>query len=150
MNLDIKKRPFVEGDRPLLEQWRKDYAIADLELPHGYMGQRTETCVCEKDGKVVLALTGTQVVSLDPLLRDPNADDRVVAKALEIAEEALTYLAVRGGCVDAYVAIPESLVRYIPFLQKRGYNITAQHCVIMSKCLVEEPIEEVAEEVAIT
>ena len=50
-----------------------------------------------------------------------------------MAEAILTYLAVKSGAVDAFIAVPNELVEYHKFLMKRGYVQTTQHCVIFRK-----------------
>ena len=147
-------RPFREEDRETLEPWRREYPLADLELPHGYddEGEATETVVITRaDGSIVLSLTGTACVAIDPLLRDPDARPEEVAEALRLAEAIITYNAARSGIADAYIAVPEQLERYHRFLEKRGYEQTAQVCLIFRKKLVQavtparepEPVAEI-------
>ncbi len=137
-------RPFEESDREQLEQWRRDYAPASLELPHDYTGPSNETVVVTaEDGRMILSLTGTNIVGLDPLLRDPNADPHEVSKALEMAEAILTFLAAKSGAVDAFIAVPDTLTDYHKFLAKRGYEQTAQHCVIFRKAIGRPPVTHV-------
>jgi hypothetical protein len=150
-------RPFEEEDKEQLEQWRQDYAPADLELPHGYAnpGESTETIVITRDdASRILSLTGTLILGLDPLLRDSEATGPEVAKALEMAEAVLTFLGVKAGAVDAFIAVPESLKEYITFLTnpKRGYEVTAQHCVILRKRIGHPPAtrSDLPEEVSAT
>ena len=133
----IETRYFQEEDRDTLERWRALYP-RQMDMPHGYEGAATETCVAEKDGNILLSLTATVAVILDPLLRNPDADNGDVAKALQLAESNLTFLA-RKRCVEAYIAVPKELESYIPFVKKHGgYEETAQDCVILRKSLVKE------------
>ena len=138
MRQEVTLRPFVEQDREQLERWRSGYP-RELDMPHDYEGQATETCIAEIDGRMILGLTATVCVSLDPLLRNPSASNFEVSEALKLAEGVLRYKGVESGAVDAYIAIPVELVEYIELLKKRGYEVTASECVIMRKVILPEP-----------
>ena len=136
----LQPRRSVPQDIPLLDEWRKMYQPAELELPHGYEGQATETCVVEDNGKILLALTSTVSVILDPLIRSPQGNPEMLVRALSAAEHCLAYKATEKGCVDAYVAVPIEEADYIRTLEKSGYQRTAQNCVILRRTLVNEPV----------
>ena len=129
-------RPVRDSDKPQLDQWRAQYQDGTLELPHGYAGDSLETLVVEsREGEILLALTATLVLSLDPLITNPAANPRDVAFALSLAEAALLYRGAAAGARDAYIAVPKSLAGYIQLLEHYGYEPTATECVILRRSL---------------
>lgn len=129
-----------------LEMWRRGYWDGDLEVPHGFVGEKISTAVAEKDGKQIASLTGLLSVVLDPFIHDPNAANMDVISALIKLETALTYLAQADGAVDAYIAIPEQLTGYIRLLEGYGFKTTCQHCVIMRRPLIPDTVPLLGEE----
>ena len=130
-------RPVRDSDKPQLDQWREQYQEGSLELPHGYFGDSVETQVAESlDGTLLLALTGTLVLSLDPLITNPDANPQDIGSALSLVEAILVAKGVEAGALDVYVAVPRELVGYISLLEHRGYISTAEGCVIMRRPIV--------------
>jgi hypothetical protein len=131
----ITLRPFSDSDVEQLDAWREKYWEADLELPKGYIAPGVETVLAEKKGRTLSALTATQAVVLDPLIRDPEAVPLDIMGALLKQEAALTYSAAMAGAVDAYIAVPVQLKAYIALLKTAGYEETVQNCVVMRRPL---------------
>src|SRR5690242_3521379 len=89
-----------ENDIKLLEQWRKQFAAADLELPEGYNGDGVATAIAVgKDGKLLGSLTASIVyaVSLDPLILNPGAGRAEALAGLFALTRSLEYQAKING-----------------------------------------------------
>jgi len=141
-------RPVQDSDKPQLDQWRAQYQAGTLELPHGYFGDSVETQVAESpDGTLLLALTGTLVLSLDPLITNPDAKPQDIGHVLSLVEAILVAKGVEAGALDVYVAVPRALAGYISLLEHRGYTSTAEGCVIMRRSIVR-PRPEVDKNIA--
>src|SRR5512146_2752528 len=125
---DFNVRFVEERAVPELETWRTGYKDGALEVPHGYVGQNVETVVVEKDGKIVLSLTGTVAIIVDPAVVNPEAAPLDVMKGLILAERTLAAMGRREGAVDAYTAAPGHLKDWHSILKRTGYEETAQGC----------------------
>lgn len=138
--------PFTEEDRESLERWRTSFPDATLELSHDYTSPQVETAVVHaENGEIVLALTGTFLAGLGPLIRNPNATRLEIIEALFLAEAALTYKAVQAGAADASICVPNHMPEYIKTLQKLGYEIVATNCTILSRVLQHDKPQPHAE-----
>lgn len=121
----------TKNDIELLEQWRKEFAAADLELPEGYNGDGTATAVAiSKEGKLLGSLTASIcfAVSLDPLIRNPNATRAEMLAGLFALTRALEYQAKLNGVAASFIAVPDSLPQYQELVQKCGFEPTAEAC----------------------
>lgn len=128
--------PFKEEDREILEKWRLGFTDATLELSHDYTSPQTETAVVrDRDGKIILSLTGTIVSGLGPLIKNPEANRLEIIEALFLAEAALNYKAIGAGAVDAFVIVPNRMKDYVKVLEKLGYTIVATECVVLGRVL---------------
>src|ERR1051325_5302949 len=103
---DINARPLKQEDVEQLERWRRQYWDGDLEIPHGYAGEKITTVAAEKNGQLLSSLPGLLSVVYDPFIHDPNASNLDTVGALVKSETVLSYLAQAEGAVDAYIAIP--------------------------------------------
>lgn len=122
-----------------IEEWRKQFAEADLQIPNGYDGPGSATVVAVKDGKLLGSLTGTMIlaVSLDPLVRNPEAGRLESLAALFAMCNSLEYQASLNGAVDAYIAIPNLLPEYQKLVvEKCGFEETATFCKIYRRRIV--------------
>ena len=128
-------RPIQAGDVDQLEEWRQLYTKGELELPHGYAKQGVQTWVITEGGDLVMSLTGSYLIGLDPLIKNPSTSPATLSLGLQKLEAVLTAKAVEAQCVDAFIAVPDTEVEYLSFLKKRGYIVTAQNCVILRKKL---------------
>jgi hypothetical protein len=116
-----------------LEKWRKEFAAADLELPEGYNGDGVATAIAVgRDGKLLGSLTASIVyaVSLDPLIRNPNASHTETLAGLFALTRALEYQAKLNGVAASFIAVPDSLPEYQKLVQKCGFSPTAESCKI--------------------
>lgn len=133
---DINVSPLVNNeDVKKLEEWRRRYLPADLEIPHGYNSAGVETVIARKDDKLTSSATGSLAIVIDPLIADPDASPLDIMSALFKQEAVLTYLGQKNGAVDSYIAIPHQLKGYIKLLQRCGYQPTVENCVVMRRPL---------------
>lgn len=132
--------PFKEDDREQLEKWRLSFTDATIELPHDYASPQNETAVVrDGEGKIILALNGTIGSGLT-LIKNPDANRLEIVQALFLAEAALTYKAVQAGAIDSYVIVPNRMAEYIKVLEKLGYHLIADECVVMGRILVPDSV----------
>ena len=120
-----------DSDIRQLEQWRKEFAAADLELPEGYNGDGVATAIAVgKNGKLLGSLTASIVyaVSLDPHIRNPNASRTEMLAGLFALTRALEYQAKLNGVAASFIAVPESLPEYQELVKKCGFEPTAEAC----------------------
>lgn len=130
---DIQVGVPKDEDFELLERWRRDFSAASLELPEGYASDGVATAVARRaDSTLIGSLTASicTAVSLDPLLRNPDAGRKEVFAGLFALTRTLEYQAQLNGARSAYVAIPNLLGEYQELIQKCGFKETAQHCRI--------------------
>lgn len=138
--------PFTEEDRESLERWRTAFKDATLELSHDYTSPQVETAVVKTDdGNIIVALTGTLLVGLGPLIKNPAATRLEIMEAAILADAALTYKAAGAGAVDASICVPNHMPDYIKILEKIGYQVVATNCTILSRVLKHDkpPADEV-------
>lgn len=134
-------RPICKQDVEPLDQLRRRYLEAWLELPHGFDGiPGVETAVAEKHGKIIGSLTGTMAAVFDPFIHDPEASGPEIFSAVLALERVLAYNAQVGGAVDAYIAIPKSATKYIEMVERCGYTQTLQDCVVLRRPLVPDTV----------
>lgn len=129
LNVDITVP--TPDDIKLLEQWRRDFAAADLETPEGYASDGVATAVAvDKRGALIGSLTASIIMaaSLDPLLLKPGATHVERFAATYALTKAMEYQARVGGAAASFIAIPDLLPDYQQFVQRFGYTETAQHC----------------------
>lgn len=143
---DVYIRPLGPEDWRLIDAWRRQYTKGDLEYPHGLQMAGVETAIATKSHRPISSLTAIQGVILDPFAHDPTADPFDLSFSLVKLETALVYKAQQGGAVDAYIAVPVQEEAYIKLLDKHGYRVTAQHCVVMRKPLVPDHVPLLGEE----
>jgi hypothetical protein len=121
----------TKSDIELLEQWKKEFAAADLELPEGYNGDGIATAIAiNKEGKLLGSLTASIVyaVSLDPLIRNPHATRVEMLAGLFALTRALEYQAKLNGAAASFIAVPDSLPQYQELVKKCGFEPTAEAC----------------------
>lgn len=133
-------RPFRKSDEAQLDLFREGYYQADLEVPHGYEceGEALETVIAEKAGETVLSLTGTLSLTLDPLVKNPEASVLEVMEALRMAEQALSVMGRKSRAVDVYIAVPNQMTDYHDLLRKYGYRPTVQGCTVFRRPLIPD------------
>ena len=122
-----------DADIRQLEQWRKEFAAADLELPEGYNGDGVATAIAVgKDGQLLGSLTGSIVyaVSLDPLILNPRAGRTEALAGLFALTRSLEYQAKLNGVAASFIAVPDSLPMYQELVKKCGFTPTAELCKI--------------------
>jgi hypothetical protein len=122
MMRNIRIRPIRTEDLHQLEAWRKAYSHSELELTFGYAGPAVETAVASKGDQIIASLTGSLVVALDPLIRDPKADAKDVMAATLMLARTLEYEAEKTGAAGSCVAIHESLPHFIRIVEACGYK----------------------------
>ena len=118
-----------------LEQWRKEFAAADLEFP---VGPGVATAVARRrDGSLIGSLSASIItaVSLDPLIRNPDAGRAETLAGLFALTANLEYQAQLNGAAASFIAIPNLLSDYQELVQKLGFSETAQHCRIFRRTL---------------
>lgn len=120
-----------------LDLFRREYMAADLEVPHDFFTAdgAVDTSVATKNNKMIASLTGIKSIVLDPFIHDPSAEPTDLLFGLIKMETALTYNAQKWGAVDAYIAIPRQLKKYIRLLENYGWQETVQNCVVMRRPL---------------
>lgn len=140
-------RPVRNGDAELIDQYRRLYFDADLEMPKDLNSEGVKTVVGTKGHKLITSLTGIKAVILDPLVRDPNADPTDVLFSLIKMETALTHWGMEGGAVDSYISIPNQLApKYGRLLQNYGYMPTIQNCMVLRRPLLPDFIPLLGDE----
>lgn len=125
-----------------LDRWRREYWDGDLELPHDFRTPdlHVDTAVATKEGKMIASLTAIDSVVFDPFIKDPQASPTDLLFALVKLDTALAYQAQRKGAVDAYIAVPSHLTKYIHLLQNYGWQPTVQNCVVLRRPLRPDTI----------
>jgi len=131
-----------------LDEWRRGYWAADLELPHDFKTPdgSVDTVLATKDGKMISSLTGIKAIVLDPFIHDPSANPTDLLFSLVKMETALTFNAQKWGAVDAYIAVPSQLDKYIRLLENYGWQPTVQNCVVMRRPLRPDTVPLLGEE----
>lgn len=135
---NMNLRPLQDSDIEQLETWRRAYWDGDLEIPKGYNNRGVETAAVENNGKLILSMTGTQAVLLDPLIKNPEATGAELVAGIMLAERVLAYKGQTGGAVDSYIAIPQQLTAYHEIVKKAGYVETVQACKIFRRPLMPD------------
>lgn len=131
-----------QGEVVQLDKWRRDYWDGDLELPHDFRTSdlHVDTAVATKDGELIASLTAIDAVVFDPFIKNPNANPTDLLFALVKLDTALAYNAQRKGAVDAYIAVPKQLGKYIRLLQNYGWQPTVENCVVLRRPLRPDTI----------
>src|SRR5438477_3709171 len=96
----------TDADIKQLEQWRREFAAADLELPEGYSGDGIATAIAvDRKGGLLGSLTAEIItaVSLDPLIRNPAAGRTETLAGLFALTNALEYQAKMNGAVASFI-----------------------------------------------
>jgi len=135
---DVRVAVPKEEDFEQIERWRREFAEGTLEVPNGYGGDGVATAVgLSKDGTLLGSLTATIItaVSLDPLIRNPEANRKQVFAALFALTGALEYQAQLNGARDAYIAVPDALPEYQELVKHCGFEETAQNCKLYRRSL---------------
>lgn len=136
---NVFTRPLRPEDVVLLDQYRRLYEAADLELPKDFNSEGVKSVVGTKRNRLITSLTGINAVILDPLIRNPDADPTDVLFALIKMETVLTNWAMERGCVDSYIAIPNQIMgKYGRLLQNYGYAPTIQNCSVLRRPLLPD------------
>lgn len=128
---DTSVLPPTQQDIEQLEQWRREFAAADLELPEGYVNDGVATAVARRrDGSLIGSLTAEIItaVSLDPLLLNPQAGRTEALAGLFALTRALEYQASLNGAAASFIAVPNLLPQYQALVERCGFEPTAQHC----------------------
>lgn len=129
-------RPALQRDYQLLETWRKAYSKGSLELPHGYTGPSVDTVVAvDGQGQLMASLTGTLVLSLDPLIRNPLTPGPESLVALHALTRHLECNALSAGCRESFIAVPADEEKYMRIVERCGFVETAQSCKIYRRIL---------------
>jgi hypothetical protein len=118
----------TDADILQLEKWRKDFVAVDLELPYGYSGDGIATAIAvDSHGKLLGSLTASLVyaVSLDPLIRNPDAGRTEVLAGLFALTRSLEYQAKLNGAAASFISIPNCLPIYQNLVQKCGFKEVA-------------------------
>lgn len=142
---EISVRPIQEKDVEQLELFRHANWDADIELPFGFVTNGVETAVAEKGEELTGGLTAVKAVVLD-FMRNPQASGVDTFASVFMLERALTYVAQQGGVPVSYVAIPEHLKDYIGIVERCGYKISCEKCVILRRPLRKELSPSLGEE----
>lgn len=140
LNVDIDIP--IQQDIAQLEEWRRRFATADLELPEGYAGDGVATAVAlDTEGKLIGSLTASIIIaaSLDPLLLNPDADHTSKFASTFALERAMAWQAKMNGAAAGFVAIPNLLPDYQKFIERFGYVETAQHCKVYRRSFLRKP-----------
>lgn len=136
--LDTQVQVPIDSDIALLEQWRWEFQDGLLELPNGYAADGVGTAVAlSRNGKLLGSLTATiiQAVSLDPLIRNPQAGRHEMLAGLFALTRTLEYQAQLNGARDAYIAVPNVMSEYKELVKKCGFEETAQDCTLFRHSL---------------
>jgi hypothetical protein len=134
---ELSVRPAREADIEQLDAFRRANFDADIEIPFGYAGPGVETAVAEKHGTLVGGMTAVSAVVLD-FMRNPEASGVDTYTAVFMLERALAYVAGKHNIPVSYVAIPSHLTDYISMVQRSGYELACENCVIMRRPLRKE------------
>jgi len=135
---DIKIRAYRPQDVVKLKKFLEESDVSvDLELPHGFVGQATETAVAERDKELLCSITGTLAVVLDPLIKNPNAKAIDLMPAIIQAARALEFYGTMHGVTEAFLAVPGSIPVFQRIVERAGYERTADDCAIYRRLLVE-------------
>lgn len=132
---NMNARPLRDADVDRLETWRRAYWDGDLEIPKGYNAFGVETVAIENNKNLILSMTGTRAVLMDPLIKNPDASGTELMAGILLAERLLAYQGQTSGAVDAYIALPEKLLDWHEIVRKCGYTETVQHCKIFRRAL---------------
>lgn len=142
---NISIRPYRAEDKDQLEQYRRAYLDADIEIPFGYTGTGIETAIAEKDGKIVGAVTASAAVTFD-FVHDEEAAGTDVFPAVFMLERALALISQKAGIPTAYVAIPSHLTEYIEMVKRCGYSDEFQQCTVLRRPLRRETVTRLGDE----
>lgn len=135
---DIKIRAYRPQDVVKLKKFLEESEELALEqLPHGFVGQATETAVAERDGKMLCSITGTLSVVLGPLLKNPDSKAIDLMPAIIQAARALEFYGTMHGVTEAYMAVPNELAGFQRIVEKAGYEKAVEDCTIYRRLLVE-------------
>jgi hypothetical protein len=134
---DIKIRAYRPQDVVKLKKFLEESKIdADLLLPHGFVGQATETVIAENEKDILCAITGTLAIVLDPLVRNPDAKKMEVVPAIIQAARALEFYGTMHGVTEAYAVISNDLENFQRFVERMGYERVSEGCGIFKRLLV--------------
>ena len=134
---DIKIRAYRPQDVLKLKKFLEDSKIdADLLLPHGFVGQATETVIAENEKDILCAITGTLAIVLDPLIKNPNAKTMEVIPAIIQSARALEFYGTMHGVTEAYAVISNDLENFQKFVERMGYERVSEGCGIFKRLLV--------------
>ncbi len=134
---DIKIRAYRPQDVLKLKKFLEESNVdADLELPHGFVGQATETAIAERDKELLCSITGTLSIVLDPLIKNPNAKAIDLMPAIIQAARALEFYGTMHGVTEAYLAVPDNIPGFQRIVERAGYEKTADGCGIYRRLLV--------------
>jgi hypothetical protein len=134
---DIKIRAYRPQDVLKLKKFLEDSKIdADLLLPHGFVGQATETVIAENEKDILCAITGTLAIVLDPLIRNPDAKTMEVVPAIIQSARALEFYGTMHGATEAYAVISDDLGGFQKFVERMGYERVSEGCGIFKRLLV--------------
>jgi hypothetical protein len=134
---DIKIRAYRPQDVLKLKEFLRNSKVdADLLLPHGFVGQATETVVAENEKNVLCAITGTLAIVLDPLIRNPDAKTMEIVPAIIQSARALEFYGTMHGVTEAYAVISDDLGNFQKFVERMGYERVSEGCGIFKRLLV--------------
>lgn len=145
-NIHIRK--MNSEDKTKLEQWRKNYSPADLELPHGYERPGVETAVAEYGGELLASLTLSMAAVFNPLVKSPDAEKHGASTitAIIMLERALAHLASRQNIVTGYITVPNNLKDYQAIVERAGYERVLENCSIFRRHLVHPTEPSIGDE----
>lgn len=133
---DAYHRPLRREDVEQLEQWRTAYPHGSLELPHGYFGPAIDSvALCAGSGELIGSLTASVVVSLDPLIHNPDAKHGDIFASLFAAERDMERRAREHGARSVFIAVPDGETSYHGIVKKVGFEQTVQFCKVYSRHL---------------
>ena len=136
---NIFTRPLSQGDIRLLDQWRRAYKDAFLELPKDFNSEGVKSVGLHEDHRLFGSLTGIRALVIDPFIHNPSYDQGAkIIYGLVKADAVLTHWGQEGGAVDSYIAIPNQLPDYIRLLGHYGYKPTCQNCTILRRPLLPD------------
>lgn len=131
-------RPLRPEDVRLLDEWRRKYLPADLELPKDFNSEGVKSVASTKNSQTISSLTGVKAIVLDPFIHDDDADPTDLLFSLIKMETILTHWGQEGGAVDSYIAIPRQLKKYARLLENYGYSPTVEGCIVMRRPLLPD------------
>lgn len=132
---DTTIRPALQRDYAQLELWRKAYSKGSLELPHGYQDTNVSTVVAATQHGILGSLTGTLILSLDPLIRNPSVPGPEMLVALHAMTRHLECNALMAGARESFIAVPTEEEKYSRLVERCGFVETAQNCKIYRRVL---------------